>query len=152
MNLFTESEDKKNRHKLTKTEINKLLSDYESMGYDEEWAKDDLIDLVDFLNKIGNPLTLYRIICVDDINDINKEYIGSHYSLDKNNLITNHYRRDSIHGSCFGDKVFLLTISSNKSQIDVMETLSNNILFPHEEEITLKNKGRGSSILSIEEL
>jgi hypothetical protein len=33
-----------------------------------------------------------------------------------------------------------------------METLSNNILFPIEEEITLKNKGKGSVILSIEEL
>jgi len=36
--------------------------------------------------------------------------------------------------------------------VNVMETLSNNILYPHEEEITLKNKGMGVEIINIEEL
>ena len=35
--------------------------------------------------------------------------------------------------------------------IDVMETLSNNILYPHEEEITLKNYGIGAVVLDTKE-
>ena len=64
----------------------------------------------------------------------------------------NHYNRGSLQGSCFGDKIFLLTVEVDKTKMDVVETLSNNILFPHEEKITLKNKGRGVKILSVTEI
>ena len=33
-----------------------------------------------------------------------------------------------------------------------METLNNNILYPNEEEITLKNKGKGATYLDIEKI
>ena len=138
--------------KLSKTEINDLLLDYENMGYDEESAKDDLIDLVSYLNSLPKTLRLYRIICSDDMVNINKEYVGSHYSLNKNNLVKNHYGRGSLQGSCMGNKVFLVTVDVDKTNMDVLETLSNNILFPHEEEITLSNKGLGSKIINLEEL
>jgi hypothetical protein len=51
-----------------------------------------------------------------------------------------------------GDKTFLLSVIANKSQIDKKETLNNRALFPHENEITLKNKGKGVKIISIKEL
>lgn len=140
------------KYKLSKEEIGRLLSDYEYMGYDEESAIDDLVDLVSYLNNLKSDLILYRIICLDSKEELNTVKVGSHYSLNKKNLTTNHYRRGSIAGDCRGEKVFLLTVSINKSMIDVMETLSNNILFPHEEEITLKDKGQGVIVLSIEEL
>jgi hypothetical protein len=45
-----------------------------------------------------------------------------------------------------------LTVEVDKTKMDVLQTLSNNILYPHEEEITLKNKGKGAQIINIEEL
>jgi len=33
-----------------------------------------------------------------------------------------------------------------------MDTLNNNILYPHEKEITLKDKGRGAQYLDIEKI
>jgi hypothetical protein len=138
--------------KLGKENINKLLSDYEYMGYDEEWAKEELISLVNYINKLPTQLILYRIICVDTKEEINTKVVGSHYSLNRDNLTTNHYRRGSVAGDCRGEKVYLLTVTSDKTNIDIMETLSNNILFPHEEEITLKNKGQGVKVISIEQL
>lgn len=51
-----------------------------------------------------------------------------------------------------GDKTFLLSVIANKSQIDKKETLNNRAIFPHENEITLKNKGKGVKIISIKEL
>jgi hypothetical protein len=33
-----------------------------------------------------------------------------------------------------------------------METLENNILYPNENEITLKNKGKGVDIISIKKI
>lgn len=140
------------RYKLSKKEIGILLSDYEYMGYDEESAIDDLLDLVSYLNNLKSPFTLYRIICSDSKEEINLSKVGSHYSLNKKNLISNHYKRGSIESHCRGEKVFLLTVSVDKSMIHVMETLSNNILYPHEEEITLKNEGYGVTVIKIEEL
>jgi hypothetical protein len=140
------------KYKLTKNDINKLMKDYEYMGYDREYAVEELIDLVSYLNNLKSPLILYRIICSDSEEEINLSKVGSHYSLNKNNLKNNHYRKGSIAGDCRGEKVFLLTVSAEKLMVDVMETLSNNILYPHEEEITLKNKGLGSKIINIEEL
>lgn len=149
---INENVDNSKKYILSKTEINDLLSDYENMGYEEESAKEDLINLVSYLNSLPKTIRLYRIICSDDMVNINKEYVGSHYSINKNNLVRNHYGRGSIQGSCMGDKVFLVTVDVDKTNIDVLVTLSNNILFPHEEEITLKNKGLGSKIINIEEL
>lgn len=140
------------KYKLSKEEIGRLLSDYEYMGYDEESAIDDLVDLVSYLNNLKSPLTLYRIICSDSKEEINLSKVGSHYSLNKKNLTTSHYRRGSVAGDCRGEKVFLLTVSADKSMIHVMETLSNNILYPHEEEITLKNEGSGVTVIKVEEL
>jgi hypothetical protein len=147
-----ESIDRTNKFKLTKSQINSLLSNYEYMGYDEEYAKEDLIDLVSYLNKLPSTLKLYRIICADDINEIDRISVGSHYSPNKNNLLRDHYEGGSIHSHCFGVKVFLLTVEVDKTKMDVLQTLSNNILYPHEEEITLKNKGKGAQIINIEEL
>lgn len=150
--IITENVEDKPKFKLTKSQINSLLSNYEYMGYDEEYAKEDLIDLVSYLNKLPSTLKLYRIICADDINEIDRVNVGSHYSPNKNNLVRDHYEGGSIHSHCFGVKVFLLTVEVDKTKMDVLQTLSNNILYPHEEEITLKNKGKGAQIINIEEL
>ena len=148
-----ESLNRTNKYKLNKKEIEYLISLYEDSGiFDRDYALEELQSLVSYLNGLNNSLKLYRIICADSEEDIDNINIGSHYTLNRRNLLKNHYDRGSIQSHCYGDRVFLLTVESSKSNIDVMETLSNNILFPIEEEITLKNKGKGSVILSIEEL
>lgn len=150
---INESENRTNKYKLNKKEIEYLISLYEDNGiFDRDYALEELQSLVSYLNGLNNSLKLYRIICADSEEDIDDVNIGSHYTLNRRNLVKNHYDRGSIQSHCYGDRVFLLTVESTKSNIDVMETLSNNILFPNEEEITLKNKGKGGVILSIEEL
>ncbi len=149
---INESVSNNKKYKLTKIEISNLLSDYEYMGYDEESAKEDLIELVSYLNNLPQTLRLYRIICSDNVNNIDREYVGSHYSLNKRELVKNHYGRGSLQGSCVGNKVFLVSVDVDKTNMDILQTLSNNILYPHEEEITLKNKGLGVNIVNIEEL
>jgi hypothetical protein len=44
------------------------------------------------------------------------------------------------------------TVDAPKSLIDVKTTMDNNALYPNEKEITLKNKGKGVKIISIEPL
>jgi hypothetical protein len=52
----------------------------------------------------------------------------------------------------YGDKYFIMTVIANKELIDVNSTIHNNILYPNENEVTLKNRGKGVEILSIKKL
>ena len=52
----------------------------------------------------------------------------------------------------YGDKLFLVSVKAKNDMVDINQTLSNNILYPNEKEITLKDKGKGVKILSIKEI
>ena len=107
--------------------------------------------LEDGVKDLPEELFLYRVLYLDDENQINYDELGSHYSQDRTDLINNHYNRGTIYGD-MGEHAYLITVKVPKSEVDVMETLNNNILYPHEKEITLKDKGRGAKYLDIEKI
>jgi hypothetical protein len=51
-----------------------------------------------------------------------------------------------------GDNSYIITVLAPKSLIDIKETVFNNVLYPHENEVTLKNKGKGVEIVSIKKI
>lgn len=129
--------------------INKkrLMSLLKTMDITGEDAKSELEDIVSYVKELPEELKLYRILSVDSKDDINKEELGSHYSTDRKNLLSSH---DYVTGS--GEEYYLVTVKVKKSMVDVMETLENNILYPNEKEITLKNKGKGVEIISTKKI
>ena len=129
--------------------INKkrLISLHKTMDITGEDAKSELEDIVSYVKELPEELKLYRILSVDSKDDINKEELGSHYSTDRKNLLSSH---DYVTGS--GEEYYLVTVKAKKSMVDVMETLENNILYPNEKEITLKNKGKGVEIISTKKI
>jgi hypothetical protein len=129
--------------------INKkrLISLLKTMDITGEDAKSELEDIVSYVKELPEELKLYRILSVDSKDDINQEELGSHYSTDRKNLLSSH---DYVTGS--GEDYYLVTVKAKKSMVDVMETLENNILYPNEKEITLKNKGKGVEITSIKKI
>jgi len=129
--------------------INKkrLMSLLKTMDITGEDAKSELEDIVSYIKELPEELKLYRILSVDSKDDINKEELGSHYSTDRKNLLSSH---DYVTGS--GEEYYLVTVKVKKSMVDVMETLENNILYPNEKEITLKNKGKGVEIISTKKI
>ena len=129
--------------------INKkrLISLLKTMDITGEDAKSELEGIVSYVKELPEELKLYRILSVDSKDDINKEELGSHYSTDRKNLLSSH---DYVTGS--GEEYYLVTVKAKKSMVDVMETLENNILYPNEKEITLKNKGKGVEIISTKKI
>jgi hypothetical protein len=129
--------------------INKkrLMSLLKTMDITGEDAKSELEDIVSYIKELPEELKLYRILSVDSKDDINKEELGSHYSTDRKNLLSSH---NYVTGS--GEEYYLVTVKAKKSMVDVMETLENNILYPNEKEITLKNKGKGVEIISTKKI
>ena len=124
---------------------------YTEMGLSKEWAIEDLQSLLEWLNGLPDTITLYRLLYLNDEEDINKEELGDHYSDNKKELLYNHHNKGSIYGD-YGENAILLTVKVNKDQIDILNTLHNNIMFPHEQEITLKDKGKGTTLIDITNL
>jgi len=138
--------------KLPKKFVNHLLSLYQDMGYDQGSAKEELKSLVDFMNSLPKEILLYRIIHLENKKILDTKKLGSHYSYDKENLLNSHYGRSSVSFLNQDGQTVLVTVKVDKKQIDLVETLSNNILYPHEMEITLKDYGHGVTILDIENI
>jgi hypothetical protein len=121
-----------------------LLHDLQIMDFNYEDAQVELSELLSWINSLPNELELYRIVYVDNENEINVKTPGNHYSLSKEDLIDSH-----TYTTGYGDLKYLITVSAKKSMIDAQETLSNNILYPNEREVTLKNKGKGVKVISL---
>ena len=136
---------------LSDEELKYLDSSFENMGTPPEIASEELGELITWVKELPEELFLYRVLYLDDENQINYDELGSHYSQDRTDLINNHYNRGSIYGD-MAEHAYLITVKVPKSEVDVMETLNNNILYPHEKEITLKDKGRGAKYLDIEKI
>ena len=124
---------------------------YKQMGLSNEWAIEDLQSLLEWLNGLPDIITLYRLLYIEDNKSLNKEELGDHYSDNKKELLYNHHNKGSIYGD-YGDNTILLTVKIKKDQIDIFNTLHNNIMYPHEQEITLKEKGKGTELIDIEKI
>lgn len=136
---------------LSQEEKNTFKEAYRQMGLDEEWAEYDFAELLKWLEELPQTIILYRLLYLHEGDKINKEELGDHYSENKKALLDNHHHKGSIYSEA-GDNAVLLTVEIDKEQIDIFNTLYNNILYPHEEEITLKNKGKGTTLIDIKEI
>ena len=137
---------------LSDEQLKSLDKSFEYMDIPQEIATEELGDLITWVKDLPEELFLYRVLYLDDENKINYDELGSHYSQDRTDLINNHYDRGSIYGHAQGEDAYLITVKVPKSEVDVMETLNSNILYPHEKEITLKDKGKGATYLDIEKI
>lgn len=136
--------------KLLSEEINRkgmitfLIQD---RGYTEKDANKEIDDILEWIDSFPKVTTLYRIIRADNKEDIDTESPGNHYSMDKENLMSN---KDYAQG--VGDRMFLLKVSVNKRYINKEETLKNNIMYPNEKEVTLSKGGLGAKVVSITDI
>lgn len=131
------------------TNINKqrLLNNLMEMDYSSTRAKSKLSKMEAWFNSLPQTIILFRVLHVKSENSINKSQIGSHFGANKQTLIDSRLFVDS-----GNQKMFLVTVKVDKSEIDVEETFSNRILFPHENEITIKDKGKNCKIVRVEEI
>lgn len=139
-------------YKVTKDKFKKFINiAIESGFHDEESAKTHLEEIIDLYNQLPNTIRLYRLIFLSKESDLNKEELGSHYVLNKKILISSHYDRMLYDYSKYeNSKPYILTVDVPKNKIDFDETIMNNLMYPHEQEITLKDKGRGIDVISLD--
>jgi hypothetical protein len=133
--------------KLTEDNTDNLLGYLYEMGFENDDAMYELNNITEFYDNLPETLTLYRVVFSDSEEEVDTQYPGNHYSMNKKNLIDNHY--GSLRDSSYGSKPFVIKVKVQKQLIDFYESIKNNILYPNEEEVTLKNKGFGAEITEI---
>jgi len=138
-------------YKVSKNKFNSFISNALESGYhDEDVAIDDLKDLIEYYNKLPDILKLYRLVFLKSKKDLNRLELGSHYVIDKNILINSHYDKMLYDYNKYDEATpYIITVEVSKSKIDFDETINNNLAYPNEAEITLKNKGKGSKIIEL---
>jgi hypothetical protein len=136
--------------RLTADNTDNLLGCLYEMGFDNDDALCELNNLTDYYDNLPENLTLYRILFAGSKNEIDTQYPGSHYSMNKKDLLDNHY--GSLRDSSYGDKCFIIQVKVQKQLIDSYESIKINILYPNEQEITLNNKGFGAEIIKITQI
>jgi hypothetical protein len=138
----------KDPFKLSKKEIEGYInSGKKQMGYSEDEVKEEIEHIIKSIKSLPEEIKLFRIIKADDRKDIDTDKPGDHYAKNKKDLLDSHSFADGT-----GDNSFMITVLAPKNLVDFKETLHNNLLYPNENEITLKNKGKGVKIVSIRKI
>lgn len=126
---------------------NKLISLGTNSSFEsKDLASKHLDRLISKIDSLPQSVRLYRVIFVDDPSQIDRTNIGNHYVLKMRDLEQSHQQISHVGGG----EPYVLTVKADKSLIDVPNTLINNMKYPHENEITLKDKGKGAKIIKVE--
>jgi hypothetical protein len=119
-------------------------------GYnDKEDAFDDLNEKIDFYKKMPNPATLYRVVGVKNRKLIKTNDLGEHFTPYKWNIDGDMLLSIGYENWDENTKPYIMETSVPHSEIDIIQTIIQNLSFPNEHEITLKNNGRGAKLVKI---
>lgn len=130
----------------------KILEIFDFFGtqgyYDEEEAFEDFKEKIDFYKSMPDPVKLFRVVGVKNKKMIKTDSLGEHWTpyewnLDGDMLMSIGYELwdEDV-------KPFVIEAMVPLSEIDVMQTIVQNLNFPNEYEINLKNKGNGAKMIN----
>lgn len=105
----------------------------------EQYLRDLLTNKFPFGYKdIPNQFKLYRVVWAKSAAKVNKKKVGTHYIMNAEDIEDIVEKLWAEHSS--DETPFVLTVKANREDIDIPETIYNNLLYPYEYEITLKEK------------
>jgi hypothetical protein len=160
---FTESDDYMSRHIKSREEFIKSISSFEDAlgreeelvdwigheGYnEEEEAVEDLKDKTKEWEKLPNPFTAYRVVALADPSDLRHEDLGEHWT--QYDWMIDGDLLNSIGDDTWEEDAepYVITAKIRKEDVDVMQTIVQNLSFPNEHEINLK-KGAKPEVISV---
>ena len=128
----------------------KFISYLGSEGYNsDDDAFDDLKSRVSEYRKLPNPVTLYRIVGVVDGDVIDKNELGSHWTISTDYYDSNFLELIGTDRWDSDTVPYMITAKVPHSKIDIGETIYHNLTYPRENEIFVKDSGRGLNIVNI---
>jgi hypothetical protein len=130
----------------------KIPNIIEYLGYegfnDEEDVIEYLTEKLEEYRNFSNPVTLYRIVAVENKKLINTGDLGEHFTPYKWLLDDGNFQMSI--GSENWDDNWLhygIEVLVPLNEINVIQTLLQNLSFPNEHEVNLKNDGKNIKIV-----
>jgi hypothetical protein len=128
--------------------IHEIIDYFGAEGYNEpEDAFDDFKEKIEYYKTLPNPVTLYRVVGVKNKKVINTTDLGEHYTPYEWNLDTDMLMSIGYLNWDSETKPYVIVVSVPLSEIDMWQTIIQNLSFPNEHEINLKNKGKGAKFI-----
>jgi hypothetical protein len=128
------------------TDIIENLEYSESYNFDDEEVFDDLSEKMEEWKKLPDPVTLYRVVVVSGDNEPDTRTPGEHWTQYKWNLDGDMLL--SIGADEMDDEqLFVLVASVPHSEINIQQTIIQNLMYPTEHEINVKDEGRNVRIM-----
>jgi hypothetical protein len=124
-----------------------IVEEFDISGFNN---KEDAVEEIKYLleadfpygfNNIPEYAILYRVVLIEDGEKINEEEIGEHFISDKKMAYTLSFlEKIGVWYNWSDDsKLWLLECKTKKQNIDIEATIGNRLLYPRENEYTLKN-------------
>lgn len=128
--------------------IRKLVSEYNAIDGDKF-----IIELIRSpfpfgYSEIPDEIELMKIVYLKNAEDLNRGKLSIHYFANPEDIEN---IRSQLTGAGYNGDPYLITVKTNKTNIDVEQTLRNNLLYQFEYETTLKSKA-DVKIVKIERL
>jgi len=96
-----------------------------------------------FLKTYQKKFKIYRIIYLNNPSELDKEKLGAHWTLNKENLLES-YRIMDEKNYC------LVTANVSEERVILRRTFELNAEYPNEMEILIDNDGKNLDVVSIE--
>jgi hypothetical protein len=135
-----------------KTLICNTLNDSNDGEYERELSENELFhyikNRIDIFKKLPDSIILYRVLHLLNYEDLNLNDIGKFYNLDWKNFDFDYF--DKINMWYYDlDQIYIAEVKIPKSWIDFETTITQNILFPSEEEISIRTIVNKKNLISI---
>lgn len=126
---------------LTKDRIKKITTFLKERGFENEEIRFGLKQTIDRFSKLPDRFKIYRLLKVNSQNQIDGNKLGAHWTLEKQNLIDNHYTSKE---KC------IISAWATEDRIILERTIELNVEYPNEMEILINNDGAGLEVIDIE--
>lgn len=128
--------------------IRKLVSEYNAIDGDKFIMELIRSPFPFGYSEIPDEIELMKIVYLKSEKDLDKENLSVHYFANPEDIEN---IKSQLKGAGYDGDPCLITIKTNKENIDVEQTLRNNLLYQFEYETTLKSK-TDVKIIKIEKL
>ena len=133
---------------ITDDGVIKIIDYFGYEGFNtEKDAIDDLTEKINTYKNFSDPVILYRVVGVKNKRMIRTPDLGQHYTpyewaIDYDMLLS-----IGVENWDHDISPFVVKVSVPLSEIDTWQTIIQNLNFPNEHEVNLKNNGNGVRIL-----
>jgi hypothetical protein len=127
------------------TDIIENLDYSEYYDFDDEEVFDDMTEKVEEWKKLPDPVTLYRAVVVSGDNEPDTRTPGEHWTQYKWNLDGDMLLSIGADEN-EDEQIYVLVASVPHSEINIQQTIVQNLMYPTEHEINVKDKGRNVHI------